>query len=131
MEDSWVSGLPFLTSILEKLPTSLTKLIIDLGQPVRLHRDGDLFRKSYMTQAEMKALQQQTKLKELRLFRMHDSFQPVIWETVFRNASKTGIRVLDLQMAAGPLVRSKFWRKAKDVIGLTVLSDDPNEKEYK
>ena len=41
------------------------------------------------------------------------------------------MRVLDLQMAAAPLVRLEHWRQAKDVVGLTVPVEDTKEKEYK
>jgi hypothetical protein len=76
-------------------------------------------------------LQEQVKLKELRLFRVHDSVQSIVWETVFRNTSKGGIRVLDVQMAAAPIVRSEQWKKAKDVAGLTVPTESANSMAYK
>jgi hypothetical protein len=87
--------------------------------------------KSYITPDEMKLLQEQVKLKELRLFRVHNSFQPLVWETIFRNTSEGGMRILDLQMAAAPIVRSEQWKKAKDVAGLTVSLEDSEEKGYK
>ncbi|KAF1947344.1 hypothetical protein EJ02DRAFT_140610 [Clathrospora elynae] len=131
-ELTWISGLPFMTCIWEKVQVPLTKLVLDLGQPVRLQQDGDFQHKSYITSAEMKPLQRQTALKELRLFGIPDSsLQFVIWETVYSNTFDNGMRVLDLQMAAAPLVRSKHWRKAEDVVGLTVPKTNPNEKEYK
>lgn len=131
MSPSWISGLPFMAVVWEKLSTSLTKLVLDLGQPVRLQQDGTNEYKSYITPAEMRPLVQQTELEELRLFGMHDSLQSVYWETVFRNTSKTGMRVLDLNMAAHPIVRQDHWRKAEDVRGLTVPKADSKEKEYK
>jgi hypothetical protein len=115
----------------EKLSTTLSKLVLDLGQPVRLQQDGDLEYKSYITPAEMKPLQQQTELKELRLFRVHDSLQSVVWDTLYRNKAEGGMRVLDLQMASPPLVRKEHWHKAQDVVGLTVPKGDHKEKEYK
>ncbi|KAF2132391.1 hypothetical protein P153DRAFT_285814 [Dothidotthia symphoricarpi CBS 119687] len=130
-ELTWISGLPFMACVWEKLPTTLTKLVLDLGQPVRLEQDGDVQYKSYITTNEMKPLQHQTMLKELRLLRLYDSLQCVVWETVFRNKSRGGIRVLDLQMAAAPLVRLEHWRQAKDVVGLTVPNEECKEKEYK
>ncbi|RYO69995.1 hypothetical protein AA0113_g3368 [Alternaria arborescens] len=130
-ELTWISGLPFMAVIWEKLSTSLTKLILDLGQPVRLQQDGTNEYKSYITPAEMRPLVQQTELEELRLFGMHDSLQSVYWETVFRNTSTTGMRVLDLNMAAPPIVRQDHWRKADNVRGLTVPKADSKEKEYK
>jgi hypothetical protein len=120
-----------MTCIWEKLSTSLTRLVLDLGQPVRLQQDGDVEYKSYITPSEMKPLSQQTELKELRLFRMHDSLQSIYWETVYSNKSKDGMRVLDLQMAAAPLVRKEHWHKAQDVVGLTVPKENPSEKDNK
>ena len=105
--------------------------MLDLGEPVRLDQDGDVLHKSYITPSEMKSLQEQTELKELRLFRVRDSLQPLIWETVFRNTSQGGMRVLDVQMAAAPIVRSEQWKKANDVAGLTVPTETSEEKEYK
>jgi hypothetical protein len=105
--------------------------VLDLGEPVRLDQDGDLLHKSYITSNEMKPLQKQVKLKELRLFRVHESFQLTVWETVFRNTSAGGMRVLDLQMAFAPIVRSEQWTKAKDVAGLTVPTEQSPDKVYK
>ncbi|KAI4956464.1 hypothetical protein J4E91_000675 [Alternaria rosae] len=130
-ELTWISDLPFMAVIWTKLSTSLTKLVLGLGQPVHLQQDGENEYKSYITPAEMKPLVQQTELEELRLFHMHDSLQSIYWEAVFRNTSKTGMRVLDLDMAAPPIVRKEHWRKADDVRGLTVPKIDSKEKEYK
>jgi hypothetical protein len=98
---------------------------------VRLDQDGDVLHRSYITSREMKPLQEQRNLEELRLFHVHESFQCVVWNTVFRNTSKDGMRILDLQMASAPLVRVEHWRKAKDVVGLTVPKEESNEKVYK
>ncbi|XP_014551631.1 hypothetical protein COCVIDRAFT_42068 [Bipolaris victoriae FI3] len=130
-ELTWIAGIPFMSVVWETLPTSLTKLVLDLGQPIRIEQDGDIEYKSYITQTDMRPLVQQTELKELRLFRMHDSMQSVVWETIFMNVSESGMRVADLQMAAEPLVRATHWHKAEDVRGLTVPKQDSNEKEYK
>lgn len=127
----WICGLPFTADICEALPEFLTKLVVDLGEPVRIDNDGDIVYRSYITPQEMKPLQQQTKLKELRLFHVHNSLQQIVWETVFRNTSEGGMRVLDLQMASAPIVRLEKWRKAKDVRGLTVPTGEGQEKEYK
>lgn len=135
MCSSWISGLPFMSVVWEELPTSLTKLVLDLGQPINVHHDVQQDRvidyNYYITANEMKPLAHQTKLEELRLFRMQDSMQTSIWEAIFRNTSEDGMRVADLQMAAAPLVRSKHWHKAADVVGLTVPKADSKEKEYK
>ncbi|KAI4620507.1 uncharacterized protein J4E87_007195 [Alternaria ethzedia] len=130
-ELTWISALPFMAVTWTKLSTSLTKLVLDLGQPVRLQQDGENEYKSYISPAEMKPLVQQTELEELRLFHMHDSLQSIYWEAVFRNTSKTGMRVLDLDMAAPPIVRKEHWHKAEEVRGLTVPKIDSKEKEYK
>ncbi|RMZ72329.1 cytochrome P450 3A9 [Pyrenophora seminiperda CCB06] len=134
-ELTWISGLPFMPIVWEKLSTSLTKLVLDLGQPIKVHHDVQHDRvveyNSYITANEMKPLVQQTRLKELRLFRMQDSMQSSVWEAIFRNVTENGMRVVDLQMAAAPLVRSKHWLKADDVAGLTVLKGGSKEKDYK
>ncbi|PZD46777.1 hypothetical protein A1F97_00553 [Pyrenophora tritici-repentis] len=134
-ELTWISGLPFMPVVWEKLPTSLTKLVLDLGQPMKVHHDVQhekvIEYNSYITANEMKPLACQTQLKELRLLRIQDSMQSVVWETIFRNKSEDNMRVADLQMAAAPLVRTKHWHKAEDVVGLTVPKGDFKEKEYK
>ncbi|KAF2031288.1 hypothetical protein EK21DRAFT_63436 [Setomelanomma holmii] len=129
-ELTWICGMPFFASHWEVLPTSLTKLVLNLGQPVRLDRYGDLVHRSYITSVETQPLLEQTQLKELRLFQVHNSFQSIVWETVFRNTSKGGMQILDIQMASPPIVRSEQWRKAKDVTGLTVPTES-EEKIYK
>ena len=127
--------MPFMPVVWEKLTTSLTKLVLDLGQPIKVHydvkHDHVIEYNSYIAANEMKPLVQQTQLKELRLFRMQDSMQSSIWETIFRNTSENGMHVADLQMAAAPIVRSMHWHKADDVVGLTVPKADSKEKEYK
>jgi hypothetical protein len=126
-----MSGLPFTAAVWESLPTKLTKLVLDLGEPVRLDQDGNVLHKSYITANGMKPLLEFVKLKELRLFQVRDSLQPLVWETVFRHRSEDAMRVLDIQMAAAPIVRSEQWRRAKNVAGLTVPTEESEEKEYK
>ncbi|KAH9863150.1 hypothetical protein IAQ61_009427 [Plenodomus lingam] len=112
----------------------MTKIIIDLGYPVRLIVNGFSAHESFITSDELKPLVQQTKLKELRLFHMKDdsySYQPVIWETVYRNSNENGMRLLDINMADPPIVRSEHWHKAEDVAGLTVAHCKTGDKDYK
>ncbi|KAH7406154.1 hypothetical protein DE146DRAFT_435409 [Phaeosphaeria sp. MPI-PUGE-AT-0046c] len=131
-ELTWFSGLPFTAAVLEKLSNSmLKKLVVDLGEPVRLDENGDIIHESYITFNELRPLQEQVKLKELRLFRVHDSIQAIVWETIFRNTSDGGMRILELQMAKAPIVRSEQWKKAKDVTGLTVPTEEATEQGYK
>lgn len=127
-----MTNLPFTAHIWTGLTTSLSKLVIDIGNPVRLQVDGfTAVHKSYLTTNELSPLVQQTKLKELRLFHMHNSYQLVIWETVYRNTSEGGMRLLELTMAAAPLVRSEHWLKANNVTGLTVAISEDGGREYK
>lgn len=93
--------------------------------------DGGILHKSHITAMEMKPLQKQTQLKELRLLNMFDSYQLTVWETVFRNKTEDGMRVLDLQMASAPMVRTMQGRMAKDVTGLTMSVQEGKEMEYK
>jgi hypothetical protein len=79
----------------------------------------------------MKPLQELVKLKELRLLRMYESIQQLVWETVYRNTSVGGMRVLDLQMAEEPIIRKAKWKKANDVAGLTVPTETSADKMYK
>jgi hypothetical protein len=132
-EVTWISGLPFTAALWKKLPTTLEKLVLDLGQPVRLTKlyGGDVS-KSWITTSEMKPLQCMTSLQELRLLRMHDSFQVVVWDAVYRNTSTTGMRVVDLQMKWAPIVRGRDdWLKAQDVSGLNVPVEEGVEEKYK
>ncbi|CBX94766.1 predicted protein [Plenodomus lingam JN3] len=130
----WLASLAFTAHVWEGLNTSMTKIIIDLGYPVRLIVNGFSAHESFITSDELKPLVQQTKLKELRLFHMKDdsySYQPVIWETVYRNSNENGMRLLDINMADPPIVRSEHWHKAEDVAGLTVAHCKTGDKDYK
>lgn len=111
-------------TVWDALPKSLTKLIIDISRPIGVDQH-DSKRNKYISQEGMKSLVEFTKLRELRIFGMRDTFQSVIWEAVFRNeADDKGMHVLDLQMAEKPLVRQKHWVGAKDVQGLRVSNED-------
>jgi hypothetical protein len=106
------------------LPKTLKKLIIDVSHPIDIDHNNPLH-KMYMSQDSMRLLIEFTKLRELRVFGMRDTFQSIIWETVFRNeADDKGMHVLDLQMAEKPLVRQKHWLAANDVKGLKVPNTD-------
>jgi hypothetical protein len=114
-ELTWISDLPFMDIVWKALPRTLTKLIIDVSQPVEVDQKNPLH-KRYMGQEAMKPLIEFTKLRELRIFGMRETFQATIWATVFRNeAEEKGMHVLDLQMVDKPLVRQKHWVKAEDV----------------
>lgn len=62
-----------------------------------------------------------TRLQELRILGMRDSFQLIIWQTVYQNSHF--MRVLDLQMAVPPVIRHKGWVKAENVRGLLEMDD--------
>jgi hypothetical protein len=129
-ELTWISDLPFMDIVWKALPRTLTKLIIDVSQPVEVDRKNPLH-KRYMGQEAMKPLIEFTKLRELRIFGMRETFQATIWETVFRNeAEEKGMHVLDLQMVDKPLVRQKHWVKAEDVQGLKVVNEDGQMYRY-
>ena len=117
--------------IWKSLTTSLSKLVLDLGQPIRLERSHDSVHKSYIAPSEMKPLQDQKKLEELHLLGMHDSYQCIIWSTVFCNTSDSGMRMLELSMGGAPVVRVGHWRKAEDVVALSVPTGGHYEKDYK
>ncbi|KAF2691997.1 hypothetical protein K458DRAFT_438286 [Lentithecium fluviatile CBS 122367] len=123
-ELTWMSELPFMEMVWEVLPKTLTKLIIDVGRPVRVDQHNP-YHKKYISQESMKPLVEFNKLRELRIFGMRDTFQSIIWEAVFRNeADDKGMHVLDLQMAEKPLVREKHWVAANDLQGLKVSNKD-------
>jgi hypothetical protein len=112
------------------LPTTVTKLVLDVGYPIKLDAD-DSNRLIYLNQESMKPLINYTKLKELRIFGMRDTYQSTIWETVYRNEAEEGsMRVLELQMAAPPLVRHEGWSQATDVQGLRVESEEACPYKY-
>jgi hypothetical protein len=88
---------------------------------------NDFNRPSYLDQESIRPLTHFTKLQELRIFGMRDSFQGVIWETVFRNDADfegKSMRVLDLTMASPPIVRHEGWIQGKNVVGLSVAEED-------
>ena len=114
----------------EALPKTLAKLIIDVSQPVGVDQLNPLHKK-YISQDGMRPLVAFTKIRELRIFGMHDTFQSIIWETVFRNeADEKGMHVLDLTMAEKPIVREQHWVKAENVQGLKVSNKDGQIYRY-
>ncbi|KAF1958592.1 hypothetical protein CC80DRAFT_502542 [Byssothecium circinans] len=125
-ELTWISELPFMSTIFDLLPKTLAKLIVDVSQPIKVSSDS---RPMYITQDDMKPLLDFTNLRELRVFGMRDSFQAIVWETVFRNGRKHSMDVLDLRMASPPLVRKDDWIKAEEVVGLNVM--DTEFQDYK
>jgi len=112
------------------LHRSLTKLIIDISRPIEVDRYSSL-RKKHMSQDGMKSLIGLTKLRELRIFGMRNTFQSITWEAVFRNkADENEMLVLDLQMAETPIVRQKHWGKPKEIQGLKVSNKDGDTYKY-
>ncbi|PSN70213.1 hypothetical protein BS50DRAFT_308431 [Corynespora cassiicola Philippines] len=128
-EVTWISTLPFQEEVWAFLPTTLTKLIIDIGNPIRLDTSDSSYRKVHISRDGMKPLVRFTQLRELRLFNMMRTFQSIIWETVFRNKAEGQMQVLDLTMAEHPIIRADNWVKADGVCGINVVN--PNTREYK
>ncbi|KAF2110016.1 hypothetical protein BDV96DRAFT_218792, partial [Lophiotrema nucula] len=118
-ELTWITtDFPFTEHVWDVLPTNLTKFVLDIGQPVKVH-PADFGRQTYISRNAMQPLTRFTKLEELRLFNMRDSFQSIVWETIFRTSTDNKMmRLLDLQMAAEPMVREKHhWVEASCVDG--------------
>jgi hypothetical protein len=85
---------------------------------------NDNNRPSYLKCDQLKPLVNLTNLKECRLFNMKDSYQSVIWETVFKNKNDEGMAVLELSMIDEPIVRKSEWTKAPNVNALNVVIDE-------
>lgn len=111
----------------------MTKLVLDLGNYVRVLNDGVHVTKLHMNPEDMSPLTKQTRLQELRLFRLQDSLQFIAWQTVYLNKTPEGMRTLELQMNAAPILRNKNnrYHKAADVRGLTVAQPGLLEKPNK
>lgn len=122
-----------MASVFNELPTKLTKLVLDLGNPVRVADDGVVLTKLYMRSEDMTPLWKQTRLLELRLLRLRDSLQFIAWKTVFLSRISGGMRILELQMHGEPIIRDGLahWHKAEDVHGLTVAKPVLLEMPYK
>ncbi|KAJ4362209.1 hypothetical protein N0V95_001453 [Ascochyta clinopodiicola] len=127
----WTCGLPFMASVFNELPTRLTKLVLDLGNPVRVFDDTKVLTKLHIRADDLKPLLKQTRLLELRLLRIRDSVQFVAWKTVYLSQIPGGMRILELQMDAAPIIHNEHWRKATDVRGLTVAMPGLLEKPNK
>lgn len=112
----WLSSLAFTEEALNALPKGLTKLVIDVSHPVALDEDN-FSSPIYIKPESMKSLTRLVNLQELRIFGMKDSFQSIIWEAAYLN--KSIIRVLELQMAAPPVIFKQAykqgWVQSKDV----------------
>lgn len=120
-----------MASVFKVLPAKLTKLVLDLGNLNSVKDDGVQLWMRHMNPSDMEPLVKQTRLAELRLLRLRDSLQSIIWKTVFQNESPGGMHILELQMDAMPIVRNSKWHKASDVHGLTVPLPGLLEKPYK
>lgn len=120
-----------MASVFNELPTNLTKLVLDLGNHVHVVDDGITLSELHIRADDMKPLLKQTRLLELRLLRLRDSLQFIAWKTVFLSQVPGGMRILELQMDAEPIVRRNQWHKANDVRGLTVAHGGLLEKPYK
>ena len=119
-------------SILDDLPTKLSVLVLDLGNHVRVFEEFNVT-KVHIIPSDMTPLVKQTRLRELRLFRLRDSLQFIAWNTVYLNKRPGGMQVLELQMDVMPILRgnSNKWHKAVDVSSLTVAQPGLLEKLYK
>ncbi|OAL56562.1 hypothetical protein IQ07DRAFT_674741 [Pyrenochaeta sp. DS3sAY3a] len=132
-EVTWISDLPFTAEFLDALPTTLTKLIVNLEQPV-FPQEGNTLSTYGKTiePSEMTSLLDMTQLEELRLFKIPEiSFQPVVWGTVFRNKTAKGMKVLELEMARPAVVRPGDWCLAHDVVDLDVAAGVYMAQKYK
>ncbi|KAF3045653.1 hypothetical protein E8E12_011005 [Didymella heteroderae] len=133
----WLGGLPFMPCVFDDLnKRKLTKLVLDLHNHVRVAdeaHDGRFLVKLHISPLDMDPLLKQTKLQELRLRRLRDSMQLITWKTVYLNELPGGMRTLELQMDAMPIIRDggSKWHKAVDVRGLTVAQPGLLEKPYK
>ncbi|OCK79707.1 hypothetical protein K432DRAFT_454492 [Lepidopterella palustris CBS 459.81] len=127
LELTWCSDLPFLGLLWSAISPNLEKLRTNIGVPVRFDLE-DFGRPVYIQQEEMEPLTNLTKLKELRIFQMMESFQSIIWETVWKNQSEDKMmEILDLRMCLEPIVRSDScrtdWIKAEKVEGVMKLGE--------
>ena len=125
---SWILSLPFLDLLCRRLSRQLVKLRFDIRRPVRLDA-SDFRRRTYFQQRDMKPLNEFVKLKELRIFGMTESCQPIVWETVWRNeAKKKMMDLLELKMFLDPIICSgpsqTKWAKAGEVKSLMKLGKD-------
>ena len=120
-------------SVFDDLPTKLSVLVLDLGNHIRVVDDEFNVTKVHIIPNDMAPLVKQTRLRELRLFRLRDSLQFIAWKTVYLNKRPGGMQVLELQMDGMPILRgnSNKWHKAVDVSGLTVAQPGLLEKLYK
>ncbi len=120
-------------SVFIDLPTKLTKLVLDLGNNVRVFDNSISLVVLHITPEDMKPLVKQTRLQELRLLRLRDSLQFIAWKTVYSSKLSEGMRTLELQMDTEPILRNDniTWHKAVDVHGLTVAQPKALEKPYK
>ena len=124
-----------MASVFNELPTKLTKLVLDLGNHVRVVDNIVSLTKLHIRSEDMQPLLKQTRLVELRLLRLKDSLQFIAWKAVYLNQLPGGMRVLELQMDDMPIIRcndnNNKWHKALDVRGLTVAQPGLLEKPYK
>ncbi|KAJ9661118.1 hypothetical protein H2201_006669 [Coniosporium apollinis] len=100
---AWTTTLPFSASLWPALPQTLHNLTLDISLPYRPDSINITHSSPFFAQDDLKSLCSFTELRSLGIYGMMESFQPTIWETVWRNPN---LYTLDLRMALEPIVRA-------------------------
>ncbi|OJD33656.1 uncharacterized protein BKCO1_2800070 [Diplodia corticola] len=98
----WETDLPFFKDIWAVIPENIENLSINVFVPDPQDRHEYAPHPEYFTKDDLTYLKNFKNLKRLRVYNMPESFQSVIWETVWKNAN---LDTLELGMRYNPITR--------------------------
>ncbi|KAK0640473.1 hypothetical protein DIS24_g9283 [Lasiodiplodia hormozganensis] len=98
----WETDLPFSKEIWAVIPENIQKLSLNLFVPDVEELGEHDPHPDYFTHDDLMYLVNFKNLRSLRLYNMVESFQSIIWETVWKN---TGLTTLELEMRDDPITR--------------------------
>ncbi|KAL1641474.1 hypothetical protein SLS58_005979 [Diplodia intermedia] len=98
----WETDLPFSKEIWTVIPDNIQRLSLNVFVPDPEDRHEHAPHPEYFTKDDLTYLKNFTNLTRLRVYNMPDSFQSVIWETVWNNPS---LNTLELGMRYNPITR--------------------------
>ncbi|GME28525.1 hypothetical protein GTA08_BOTSDO12955 [Neofusicoccum parvum] len=98
----WETDLPFSQELWAVIPDTIQKLNLNLFVPDAETRDVHEPHPDYFAHDDLKHVTSFEHLKILRVYNMVDSFQPFLWEAVWKNP---GLVTLELGMKDKPITR--------------------------
>ncbi|KAK7553720.1 hypothetical protein IWX49DRAFT_615883 [Phyllosticta citricarpa] len=123
----WESDLPFSKEIWPVVNPDITQLSLNVFVPDAEDRDDDAPHPEYFTHDDMKHLTVFRNLNSLCVYGMTESFQSILWETVWRN---THLHTLELGMLLHPITRTEDGSPFPRIGKHWKLAGNPKDKYH-